>query len=303
MVGCTVKAPSKAAELPESLMGELDAALQRDADKIARGLLVPRTSLRPSRSGLSVDGFQVVDPNTKQVVEQGPWLPVFLPNGVPLPTPGFTFYVSDGSLYAAETENRGSVLATSFIELGSLWQLAWSCAAGLFLGAIAWALSRRFLRNYFAVTGMKVPNVEEALRAGEGQEVEFKRGLSDDENRTGSVEDELLKSVAAFANRNDGAIFVGIDDAGHIKGLRLDFTQKNRLEQKIHQLVRARIKPAPPVQITFEELRGLVIARIAVAKGDSPPYMIGGVIYVRDGSTDVQAQPEEVVRLVSQYAY
>ena len=31
--------------------------------------------------------------------------------------------------------------------------------------------------------------------------------------------------------------------------------------------------------------------------------MIGGVIYVRDGSTDVQAQPEEVVRLVSQYAY
>ena len=74
------------------------------------------------------------------------------------------------------------------------------------------------------------------------------------------------KSVAAFANRNDGAIFVGIDDAGHIKGLRLDFTQKNRLEQKIHQLVRARIKPAPPVQITFEELRGLVIARIAVAK-------------------------------------
>lgn len=302
MVGCIVKAPSKPIEIPESLMGDLDAALERDADRIARGLLVPRTGLRPSRNSLSVDGFQVVDPETKQIVEQGPWVPVFPPKGVSLPAPGVQFYVSEGALYAAETETNGSVLATSFIEIG-FWWVVWSCAAGLFLGAITWFLSRRFLRNYFAVTGMKTPSIEEAQRGGEGQSVEFKRGLSEDENRMGSVEDELLKSVAAFANTNDGVIFVGIDDAGHIKGLRLDFTQKDRMEQKVRQLIRSRIRPTPPVQITFEEVRGFVIAKIAVARGDAPPYMIGGVIYVRDGSSDVQAQPEDVVRLVWQSAY
>ena len=302
MVGCAVKAPSKPIEIPDSLMRDVDAALERDADRIARSLSIPRTALRPARNGLSVDGFQVVDPDTKQVVEQGPWLPAFLPKGVPLPTPGFQFYVSEGTLYAAETETSGSVLATSFFEIGSFWWIAWSCTAGLFLGVITRSVSRRLLRNYFAVTGMRVPSVEEAQRGGESQSVEFKRGLSEDENRMSTVEDELLKSIAAFANTNDGVIFVGIDDAGHIKGLRLDFAQKDRMARKVHQLIRSRIRPTPPVQITFEELRGFLIAKIAVARGDVPPYMIGGVIYVRDGSSDVQAQPEDVVRLVSQYA-
>jgi len=77
--------------------------------------------------------------------------------------------------------------------------------------------------------------------SGEGQNVEFKRGISDDANRTGPVEDELLKSVAAFANTNDGVILIGIDDAGHVKGLALDFKQRDKLEQKIHQLIRPAI--------------------------------------------------------------
>ena len=37
--------------------------------------------------------------------------------------------------------------------------------------------------------------------------------------------------------------------------------------------------------------------------GEAPPYMIGGTICVRDGSSDLQAQPEDVVRLVSQQAF
>jgi hypothetical protein len=55
--------------------------------------------------------------------------------------------------------------------------------------------------------------------------------------------------------------------------------------------------------IAFEELHGFVIARIAVVMGEAPPYMIGGTICVRDGSSDLQAQPEDVVRLVSQQAF
>ena len=42
-------------------------------------------------------------------------------------------------------------------------------------------------------------------------------------------------------------ILVGIDDTGHIKSLDLDFKRKDALERRIHQLARARIKPAPPL--------------------------------------------------------
>ena len=49
-------------------------------------------------------------------------------------------------------------------------------------------------------------------------QVEFKRGLSDDEGKADAVEEEFLKTVAAFANSGDGVIFIGIDDSGRVKG-------------------------------------------------------------------------------------
>ncbi len=73
--------------------------------------------------------------------------------------------------------------------------------------------SPRFLRNYFALTGIRVPTLEEACHLGEGQNVEFKRGLSEDEGKTSSVEDEWLKSIAAFANTNDDVIFLRVPPA------------------------------------------------------------------------------------------
>lgn len=304
IVGYAVNAPSKAITTPDSLIGDVDVALIRAVDEISWRLSGPTVAVRLPRSAFSADGFQVVDPNTKEVVEQGPWVPAFLPRSALLPAPGVRFYIYQGGFYVAQTDTKGRLLATSFVQIGGLWWIAcWSVIGFLCASATARWLSRRLLRNYFAVTGVRVPNLEEARRAGEGQSVEFKRGLSDDENRTGSVEDELLKSIAAFANTNDGVILIGIDDAGHVKGIGLDFKQKDRLERKIHQLVRNRIRPAPPVQVTFEDVHGLPIAKIVVARGEAPAYMIGGIIYVRCGSSDVQAQPEDVLRLVSQHSF
>jgi predicted HTH transcriptional regulator len=80
----------------------------------------------------------------------------------------------------------------------------------------------------------------------------------------------LLKFIAALANSNDGAIFIGIDDAGRVRGRTLDFTQKDRFERKIRQLVRNRIKPTPLFEVTFEDVRGFAIAKIAVARGEAP---------------------------------
>ena len=235
--------------------------------------------------------------------EWGDWLPSFLPKDVQLPDPGRRLVVYAGDLYVVRTDSDGRVLATSIVPIGGLWLLTGSCAfAFLSTSVLANIFSRKFLRSYFALTGTQMPTLEEAIQNGEGQSVEFKRGLSQDETKTGNVEDEVLKSMAAFANTNDGVIFIGVDDAGHVRGLQLDYTQKDRFDRKIRQLVRNRIRPTPPFEITFEDVRGLAVAKIAVARGEAPAYMMGGVIYIRYGSADVQAQPEDLTRLITEHA-
>jgi hypothetical protein len=305
LVGYSLKAPWKPVETLDSQIPAVDAALRRDADKIARSLSATKASLRLPRPGLAVDGYQLVDSITQEVAEQGPYVPSLLPPGVPLPTPGRRFYVSAGELHLAQTatDTDGRLSATSFLMVADLqWVICLLALGFVVTGAIARTLARRFLRKYFAKIGMQIPSVDQAIRDGEGQNVEFKRGLSEAEGKVGSVDNEILKSVAAFANTNDGVIFLGIDDAGHVKGLPLDFTGRDRLEQKLQNIIRDRVRPSPPVKITFEDLRGLWIAEIAVAEGDAPPYMMGGAIYVRRGASDFQAQQEDVVRLVTQYA-
>jgi hypothetical protein len=302
IIGYAEKAPWKMIDTPRSLIEIVDATLKREADEIAASLPSLKGVERGARSGPSADGFQVVDASTKEVVE-GLWLPTFLPEDTRLPMPGWQFYVNHGHLYVVLTDTTKRLVATSLVPVGDLrWLGALVAFAFISTFVIARALSLRFLRGYFAITGIQVPALEEALRTGEGQFVEFKRGLCDDERRTGDVEDELLKSIAAFANTNDGVIFIGIDDAGHVRGLVRNLTEKDRFERKIYQLVRNRIRPRPPIQVAFDDIRGLLIARIIVARGHALAYMMGGVIYIRNGSADIQAQPEDLGRLIAEYA-
>ena len=125
---------------------------------------------------------------------------------------------------------------------------------------------------------------------------------SEDDSKSGSVEAKPLKSIAAFANTNDGVIFVGVDDRAKIRGLELNLTQGDQLDRKIRQLVHNRIKPSPPIEIAYEEVRGLVVAKISVARGETLAYLLGGAIYLRSGSSDVQAQPEDLQRLIAEFA-
>jgi hypothetical protein len=303
IIGYQEKAPTKMVDTPSGQIGDVDAKLKQEANKIADSFSNHKTATWGARTVFAADGFQIVDANTKHVVERREWLPSFLPKDLQLPALGRELFVYEGDLYVAQTDSDGRLLATSLVRVGGLWLLTGACAFA-FLGTsvIANGFSRRFLRGYFALTGTQIPTLEKALQNGESQSVEFKRGLSQDDAKTGSAEDELLKSIAAFANTYDGAIFIGIDDAGHVKGLELDFTQKDRLERKIRQLVRTRIKPTPSLDVAFEDMRGFAIAKISVARGEAPAYMMGGVIYIRYGSPDVQAQPEDLSRLITEYA-
>lgn len=302
MIGYTESAPSKMEPPPLSTIHDIDAELKREADKLAEN---PQALTRGARSPLRLmaDGFAVLDASTGAVVTWGPWLPMFLPKDKLLPTAGHQLDLANGELYIVQTDANERLIATSLVPIMNLrWFTVVAIMAFLVMGIIARTLSRRFLRNYFAVTSIRLPTLEEACRSGEGQMVEFKRGLSEDGTKTGGAETELLKSIAAFANTNDAVIFVGVDDHAKIRGLEINLTQRDR-DRKVRQLVHNRIKPNPPVEVSFEEVRGLVVAKISVARGEAPAHLLGGVIYVRSGSSDVQAQPEDLRRLIAEFAF
>ena len=141
IVGYALKAPWKAIETPQSSLVDVDAALKREAAKIAASLSSVPTAARPARNGFSADGFQVVNSKTKQVVEQGPWLPAFLPKGILLPAPGLKFFIYEGLLYVAQTDANERLLVTSLVHVGGIWWIVCSGAVG-FLCASAIEIGR-----------------------------------------------------------------------------------------------------------------------------------------------------------------
>lgn len=47
----------------------------------------------------------------------------------------------------------------------------------------------------------------------------------------------------------------------------------------------------------------MTVSRILVAHGEKPLYTFDNVVYVRRGSSDVQVHPDEIISLVTQFAF
>ena len=163
----------------------------------------------------------------------------------------------------------------------------------------AYMLGNTLLRKYFIFRQGHPLGVQEALRLGEGPEIEFKRNISFES--TNSTE-QILQSVAAFANTGDGTIFIGVDDNGRITGIEVNGVKhKDRYSERLHQLVRARILPPPSIQVAFVTIRDFTVLVLFVPRGEEPLYFMDGVVYVREGSADLTARPEIVRRILTEY--
>ena len=169
-------------ETPQSALPEVDAKLKEVADKIAESLEQKGEVGNPSK--LVVDGFEIVNADDEKVQYRGPWLPSFLPAGKLLPSAGTKLYLDSSELYIEQTDTAGPLLATSLIQVGSVpWLLTLAALAFLtFVAAGRWG-ARRFLRNYFSLSNARVLELKEAIQQGEGQYIEFKRGLSAEESK------------------------------------------------------------------------------------------------------------------------
>jgi schlafen family protein len=303
MVGYAEQASWKM-DLPFRSGRPIDAKLKEQLDRIRNSLRVDdgQVEVPGAARKIAVDGYEVVDLTNDEVLSGGYWLPVYLPRDKTLPHDGLSFYRDKYDLYLLRTDANERLLSVSNQSIGDLRTLVALFALLILVsGVAAYVSGTTFLRKYFVFSQSRPHTVGEALKLGEGPSVEFKRSVSF-ENPT-SIE-QILQTVTAFANSGDGTIFIGIEDDGKVKGIKLDSPKdKDNLSQRIFQAIRQRVKPSPSIQVDFVSLRGFEICTVFVPRGEDPLYFLDGVILVRYGSSDIKAQPEIVKRLLAAHAF
>jgi len=127
-------------------------------------------------------------------------------------------------------------------------------------------------------------NLDQVLHNGENSFVEFKEERVHPES--------LAKEMAAFANTEGGAVFIGINDDGSVGG-----TTRPDLEEWVFNIARNNIKPALLPLFEMIVLHEKKIARVIVNKDVSGPFSVAGKYYIRAGSTSRECSKEELGRL------
>jgi hypothetical protein len=303
MVGYALRASWKMDVNPPPT-GLIDEGLKKQLDVIAarlgNGAAQVELLTAAQRRKIAADGYEIVDLINDEILDGGHQIPVYLPRTKPIPAEGFSFWKDKNDLYLVRTDASDRFVASSTHFVGE-WRSIVSVFVLLFVasGIVAYVLGNTLLRKYFVFRQGRPVGVEEALRLGEGPEIEFKRNISFES--TNSTE-QILQSVAAFANTGDGTIFIGIDDNGRITGIEVNGVKhKDRYSERLHQLVRTRIMPPPSIQVAFVSLRDFTILVLFVPRGEEPLYFMDGVVYVREGSSDLTARHDIVKRILTEY--
>ena len=104
---------------------------------------------------------------------------------------------------------------------------------------------------------------------------------------------DLAEEIVAFANSEGGAILIGVDDDGNIKGIC-----DKLLEEKIMNLCRNNCIPNIIPSYQNIEMDGKTIAVVTIHKGlNKPYYTTDHKYYIRVGTTKRIASREELLRL------
>jgi ATP-dependent DNA helicase RecG len=119
---------------------------------------------------------------------------------------------------------------------------------------------------------------------GESKEVEYKQEYSK----------TLLKTVAAFANYNDGVIVIGINDKGEATGVSNVNFLKEQIENAIYDL----ILPNPYFEIETGVYGGKTVLVIKVYKSENTPYTYKGKAYKRVAITTREVDLYEYNELI-----
>ena len=113
--------------------------------------------------------------------------------------------------------------------------------------------------------------------------------------------DDIYKEVIAFANTDGGVIYLGVDDKGNLIGIENVDETYTRLTNGIRDAI------APDVTMFVRYvLQDNKVIQIEVAEGSYKPYYLKSKgmkptgVYVRQGTSSVQASPEQIRRMIKE---
>ncbi len=131
-------------------------------------------------------------------------------------------------------------------------------------------------------------NIKEILAKGESETIEFKE----------SFDKEFIETAVAFANTKGGRIFIGIDDKGKIKGVRLG---KKTLDEWVNQVSQT---TEPKISIKPEKfsVKEKKIILFHILENRIKPVSFKGRYFKRVSSSNRQMGWEDITTLVLETA-
>lgn len=160
--------------------------------------------------------------------------------------------------------------------------------------------------------------VEELIAMGESHHVEFKTTLRFDmrENRVNKkLEEVILKTIAAFSNRDGGTLIMGVTDEMEVVGLENDFNtlkegNKDHFELHLRNLINDSYGvdfASGSVSIKFPTVDDLDVCVVEIKQGNSPLYTMvsdkNGIksekFYVRSGNSSPELPLSEIAGYIN----
>jgi PHP family Zn ribbon phosphoesterase len=161
------------------------------------------------------------------------------------------------------------------------------------------ALRAVFLANDFARTrpyrAAKAPvdYIQTAREEGATIVQDFHAGHT----RRGGRLYAILADVCAFANTNGGTLYVGL--SADAKERPAGVGTPSSVVKTLQEEVERRITPPLTVTVDVQTTQGAKVVRVAVPRGDDPPYAIDdNKVYVRSEAETSLAVRDEIVNLV-----
>jgi len=127
--------------------------------------------------------------------------------------------------------------------------------------------------------------LDQLIEEWESQTIEFKESAH--------AGPDLIETIVAFSNSNDGSIIVGVSDSGEVTGIGNPDREEDRLRSMVSDWC------DPPVNPSFDVLQyfGKSVLVVTVKKGQQGPYVsrYTGAIYLRRGGHDVPAKTRALI--------
>lgn len=121
-------------------------------------------------------------------------------------------------------------------------------------------------------------NLNSILELGEGQFIEFKE----------SLDKSFQKEMVALSNASGGVIYIGITDAGTIKGIKIT----NRIKSQIQDMA---YNCDPTIIISLTETDNVLV--VEVNEGNNKPYSCSSGFFMRMGANSQKMSRDEILAL------